>query len=54
MTWIRAHRKYLVALAGVLANGLLITYQHATWAPIAATTLAAIGVYLAPNIKPRG
>jgi hypothetical protein len=50
MTWARTHRKFIVALVGVLANGLLITYAHTTWAPIAATALAALGVSIVPNI----
>lgn len=51
LTWIMAHRKALVAYAGVAVMLLTLAYPHATWLPFVVSGLTALGVHVTPNAK---
>jgi hypothetical protein len=51
MGWIAAHRKALVAYAGIAVMLLTQLYPHAHWLPYVIAAGVALGVHVTPNAK---
>ena len=50
--WTAAHRKALVAYAGLALSLLSFAYPGANWLPVAVAAAAALGVHAVPNALP--
>jgi hypothetical protein len=43
------YRKFVVAVAGILATAIPLSYPHVTWGVPLVATLTAVAVYFTPN-----